>query len=269
MHNDEEDVRLALLALRGGLRGRFRLSFDRMENAFEALEDRLMAVDPAGREELAPLMEEVRLQFACLRRLSDQAADAATASLLHGTCAPCPMDLAGQLREFTQMLQEEAAQFRLPFKVRFWDAGIQVLPTMGDPSLLTGLLTNLVSNTLVTDSCATITLECTRGQFIYRDNGPGLQPDAVALLLDDRWSERLLREGGLGLPLIAIYARTMGWRLSMEDKPGTNLVFDLPPCTADLDALVLESDMQRRGESMRRRLTLEQALRILAARRPK
>ena len=38
---DRRNEDTALLALRGGLRGRFRRSFDSMENAFEVLQDRL------------------------------------------------------------------------------------------------------------------------------------------------------------------------------------------------------------------------------------
>ena len=56
---DRRNEDTALLALRGGLRGRFRRSFDSMENAFEVLQDRLRhAVNPAERAELMPLLEE-------------------------------------------------------------------------------------------------------------------------------------------------------------------------------------------------------------------
>ena len=115
---DRRNEDTALLALRGGLRGRFRRSFDTMENAFEVLQDRLQhAVNPAERAELMPLLEELQTQLICLRRLGDQASDAATAALLHGTCEPQPIDLLGQLREFCSILQEEAAQYALPFTV--------------------------------------------------------------------------------------------------------------------------------------------------------
>ena len=115
---DRRNEDTALLALRGGLRGRFRRSFDSMENAFEVLQDRLQhAVNPAERAELMPLLEELQTQLICLRRLGDQASDAATAALLHGTCVPQPIDLLGQLREFCSILQEEAAQYALPFTV--------------------------------------------------------------------------------------------------------------------------------------------------------
>ena len=180
---DRRNEDTALLALRGGLRGRFRRSFDSMENAFEVLQDRLQhAVNPTERAELMPLLEELQTQLICLRRLGDQASDAATAALLHGTCVPQPIDLLGQLREFCSILQEEAAQYALPFTVTLQADGLDVLPTTGDVSLLNGLLTNLVSNTLAADRAAHIMLLCTPGRLCYRDNGPGLPPDAAALL---------------------------------------------------------------------------------------
>ena len=172
---DRRNEDTALLALRGGLRGRFRRSFDSMENAFEVLQDRLQhAVNPTERAELMPLLEELQTQLICLRRLGDQASDAATAALLHGTCVPQPIDLLGQLREFCSILQEEAAQYALPFTVTLQADGLDVLPTTGDVSLLNGLLTNLVSNTLAADRAAHIMLLCTPGRLCYRDNGPGL-----------------------------------------------------------------------------------------------
>ncbi|MCO7109869.1 hypothetical protein NIA69_12990 [Gemmiger formicilis] len=67
---DRRNEDTALLALRGGLRGRFRRSFDSMENAFEVLQDRLQhAVNPTERAELMPLLEELQTQLICLRRL--------------------------------------------------------------------------------------------------------------------------------------------------------------------------------------------------------
>lgn len=74
---------------------------------------------------------------------------------------PQPIDLLGQLREFCSILQEEAAQYALPFTVTLQADGLDVLPTTGDVSLLNGLLTNLVSNTLAADRAAHIMLLCT------------------------------------------------------------------------------------------------------------
>ena len=255
----------ALLALRGGLRGRFRRSFDSMENAFEVLQDRLEhTTTPAERSELMPLLCELQGQLLCLRRLGDQASDAATAALLHGTCTPHPIDLLGQLREICDVLREEAAQYDLPFTITVQADGLDVLPAAGDASLLNGLLMNLISNTLAADPAAQITLRCAPGQFSYRDNGPGLPPDAKALLIDGQWSERLLHAGGLGLPLIAAYVHAMGWNLTAGDGPGTDLQFTLP-AAPPLDNLTLASPAERCAEQQNRRLMIRRELAVLAA----
>lgn len=262
---DRRNDDTSLLALRGGLRGRFRRSFDSMENAFEVLQDRLQhTVNPAERAELQPLLEELQMQLVCLRRLGDQASDAATAALLHGTCVPQPIDLLGQLRDFCSILQEEAAQYALPFTVTLQADGLDVLPTAGDTSLLNGLLTNLVSNTLAADRAAHITLTCAPGQLCYQDNGPGLPPDAVALLTEGQWSERLLHAGGLGLPLIAAYTSAMGWTLAAGKGPGTNLQFALP-AAPPLDGLTLASPTERLADRQNRRRMIRRELAVLVA----
>lgn len=116
MYKEDDDT--ALLALRGGLRGRFRRSLDSMENAFEALQDSLeRTTSPAQRAELQPIFDELCTQLLSLRRLGDQTSDAATAALLRGSCTPRPMDLVSQLREICDILQEEAARCGLPFTV--------------------------------------------------------------------------------------------------------------------------------------------------------
>lgn len=262
---DRRNEDTALLALRGGLRGRFRRSFDSMENAFEVLQDRLQhAVNPAERAELMPLLEELQTQLICLRRLGDQASDAATAALLHGTCVPQPIDLLGQLREFCSILQEEAAQYALPFTVTLQADGLDVLPTTGDVSLLNGLLTNLVSNTLAADRAAHIMLLCTPGRLCYRDNGPGLPSDAAALLTERQWSERLLHAGGLGLPLVAAYTSAMGWALTVGEGPGMSLQFTLP-AAPPLDGMVLTSPTERLADRQNRRRLIRRELAVLVA----
>ena len=249
---DRRNEDTALLALRGGLRGRFRRSFDSMENAFEVLQDRLQhAVNPAERAELMPLLEELQTQLICLRRLGDQASDAATAALLHGTCVPQPIDLLGQLREFCSILQEEAAQYALPFTVTLQADGLDVL-------------TNLVSNTLAADRAAHIMLLCTPGRLCYRDNGPGLPPDAAALLTERQWSERLLHAGGLGLPLVAAYTSAMGWALTVGEGPGMSLQFTLP-AAPPLDGMVLTSPTERLADRQNRRRLIRRELAVLVA----
>lgn len=264
MYKEDDDT--ALLALRGGLRGRFRRSLDSMENAFEALQDSLeRTTSPAQRAELQPIFDELRTQLLSLRRLGDQTSDAATAALLRGSCTPRPMDLVSQLREICDILQEEAARCGLPFTVELCCAGVEFLPTMGDATLLNGLVTNLVSNTLAVDGAAHIVLHCAPGCFVYRDSGPGLPPDARALLTEEKWSERLLHAGGLGLPLIAAYARAMGWALAVGEGPGTELQFTLP-AAPPLENLMLESPAERMAEQRTRRQLIQRELALLANR---
>lgn len=264
MYKEDDDT--ALLALRGGLRGRFRRSLDSMENAFEALQDSLeRTTSPAQRAELQPIFDELCTQLLSLRRLGDQTSDAATAALLRGSCTPRPMDLVSQLREICDILQEEAARCGLPFTVELCCAGVEFLPTMGDATLLNGLVTNLVSNTLAVDGAAHIVLHCAPGCFVYRDNGPGLPPDARALLTEEKWSERLLHAGGLGLPLIAAYARAMDWALAVGEGPGTELQFTLP-AAPPLENLMLESPAERMAEQRTRRQLIQRELALLANR---
>lgn len=264
MYKEDDDT--ALLALRGGLRGRFRRSLDSMENAFEALQDSLeRTTSPAQRAELQPIFDELCTQLLSLRRLGDQTSDAATAALLRGSCTPRPMDLVSQLREICDILQEEAARCGLPFTVELCCAGVEFLPTMGDATLLNGLVTNLVSNTLAVDGAAHIVLHCAPGCFVYRDNGPGLPPDARALLTEEKWSERLLHAGGLGLPLIAAYARAMDWALAVGEGPGTELQFTLP-APPPLENLMLESPAERMAEQRTRRQLIQRELALLANR---
>jgi len=91
---EEKQSKADLLALRGGLRGRFRRVFDGMENAFEVLLDQLEhPLSPADRAGMAQLVQDMQTQLLGARRLGDQASDAATAAVLHSTCVPRPIDL--------------------------------------------------------------------------------------------------------------------------------------------------------------------------------
>ncbi|MCO7109870.1 ATP-binding protein [Gemmiger formicilis] len=134
----------------------------------------------------------------------------------------------------------------------------------GDVSLLNGLLTNLVSNTLAADRAAHIMLLCTPGRLCYRDNGPGLPPDAAALLTEGQWSERLLHAGGLGLPLVAAYTSAMGWALTVGEGPGMSLQFTLP-AAPPLDGMVLTSPTERLADRQNRRRLIRRELAVLVA----
>ena len=252
--NEQELIR----ALRGGLRGRFRNSFHLLENAFEVLDDRMShCVTPAEYDTLLPLLEQIREQLLLLQRLGDHAADAAIAPVLRQACTPRPMELLGQLREWSELVNEMLLQEDVKASVKVETTGeIPVLLTMGDDTLLSGLLANLVSNSLAAGTPVEITLACGPGQFCYRDNGPGLPADAVTLLEGGAWSERLLEQGGLGLPLIRAYAAAMGWTFTVEKGAGTCLRFSLPGCSLDLESMVLESSSRGLLDRERRRKDL-------------
>ena len=99
---EEKQSKADLLALRGGLRGRFRRVFDGMENAFEVLLDQLEhPLSPADRAGMAQLVQDMQTQLLGARRLGDQASDAATAAVLHSTCVPRPIDLLSWTRSAT------------------------------------------------------------------------------------------------------------------------------------------------------------------------
>ena len=247
------------MALRGGVRGRFRHSFHLLENAFEVLDDQMAhCVTPTEYETLRPLLAQITEQLAALQRLGEHAADAAIAPVLHQACAPRPMELLGQLRELSSLLNEILLQEQVRAAVQMRVAeGTQVLLTMGDDTLLNGLLANLVSNSLAAGQPVQITLACAPGLFCYQDDGPGLPPDARALLQEGRWSDRLLEQGGLGLPLSHAYASAMGWTLTVEDGPGTRLRFALPPCAMDLGGMLLESEADPSAARERRRRYLQ------------
>lgn len=250
------------MALRGGLRGRFRQSFHLLENAFEVLDDRMAhCVTPTEYETLRPLLQQITEQLLSLQRLGEHAADAAVAPVLHRVCAPRPMELLGQLRELAGMLREILLQEAVDASVTVEaPEDLQILLTMGDDTLLNGLLANLVSNSLAAGTPVQITLSCTPGQFCYRDSGPGLPEDAAALLEGGAWSERLLKQGGLGLPLIRAYAAAMDWTLSVERGGGTCIRFALPPCAVDLGGMVLESAAGTHAQRDHRRRALWQEL---------
>lgn len=239
MRAKEEEL---AMALRGGLRGRFQSSFHLLENAFEVLSDQMIhSITPTQYEAMRPLFDQIHEQLVLLRRLGEHSADAAVAPVLQQICVPRPMELLGQLREWCALFNEIAVQEQLEARAGVETDGGEVLLTMGDDTLLNGLLANLVSNSLAAGRCAQIVLVCGSGTLCYRDDGPGLPEDARVLLNEGRWSERLLQQGGLGLPLISAYAAAMGWQLTAREGRGTDLCFSLPSCTMDMGDVVLES----------------------------
>lgn len=259
----QEDESLEL-ALRGGLRGRFQNSFNQLENAVEVLDDYMLQhLNPADYADLRTMMQDISWQLTYLRRLSDHAADAAAAPVLQLLRVPAPIELLGQLHEAARIFNELTADASRRIQVRVETApGLEVLPTLGDFALLDGLLVNLVTNSVHAvpePDAVEIVLSCAPGQFLYRDNGPGLSQDACSLLLEGTWSPELLSNGGLGLPLIHAYCKAMGWKISQPEEK-TGLLFTLPPCREETGALHLAAPDT--GNTRRRCRLYEEELRV-------
>lgn len=164
--------------LRGGLHGRFQSAFHLLENALEVLDDNIAhSVTPAKYDDLHPLLQQVGEQLLLLRRLGEHAADAAIAPVLQDVCVPQPMDLLEQLREIGALFQEIAVQQKLDALVELCpEEGLQSLFTMGDPTLLNGLLANLFSNSLAAGRSVHVTPALCAGGFLL----PGRRPGAAA-----------------------------------------------------------------------------------------
>lgn len=260
MVQDEESL---ALALRGGLRGRFQGSFNQLENAVEVLDDfMLQRLNPSDYASLRAMMQEINWHLAYLRRLSDHAADAAAAPVLEKLRVPAPIELLGLLNETAAIFNELTVGGPRPVYVEVKTApGLDILPTMGDPALLDGLLTNLLTNSMQAvqqPDAVQITISCAPGQLLYQDNGPGLSEEALHVLLDSAWSEELLSKGGLGLPLIRTYSKAMGWQIS-QPAGERGLLFTLPPCNAE-DARALNLSAPDTYDARRRRALYEREL---------
>lgn len=261
----QPDNRDLALALRGGLRGRFQSSFHLLGNALEVLDDQMVhCLNPVEYETLRPLLRQIEDQLIALRRLGEHAADAAIAPVLQQASEPHPLELLDHLREFCELFNEIAVQSDFAASAQLQcPKEMTTLLTMGDTALLNGLLANLFSNSLAVSRSVHITLACAQGLLCYRDDGPGLPPDAAALLLDGIWSERLLEQGGLGLPLIRAYARAMEWGVETGEGPGLEIRFRLPACSIDLDNIVVESVPAAGDTRQRRRRYLQRELHLL------
>lgn len=218
--------------LRGGLQGRFAQSFCVMQNSLDAMESVLQAqADPALRQALEPLVEEMARRLPALERLAGQAADLAVGGALRELHRPEPVELVGSLEELCACVNEELARRGSRAAMRLETAGRpEVLRVSGSRPLIDALLANLLSNSLRGNPDAQITLQLDGGlRLLYQDDGPGLPEDAWALLLTGDWRESLLHRGGTGLLLIREYAACMGWQISRE---GEALAFTMPPAPA-------------------------------------
>lgn len=243
--------------LRGGLHGRFAQSFCVMQNSLDAMESVLQAgADPALREALQPMVEEMERRLPALMRLADQAADLAVGSALRELYRPEPVEIVSCLAELCVCIDEELALRGSKAAIRLDTAGIpEVIGVSGSRPLIDGLMANLLSNSLRGTPDAQITLRLGGGlRLLYEDSGPGLPAEAWALLLDGTWEQGLLHSGGTGLLLIREYAACMGWQIGREGKA---VVFTMPPAPTDFTLCSSAARDLLHGEQCRKRIGRE------------
>lgn len=264
---DQQPMDNALLALRGGLKGRLAENFCVLQSSIDALTRHLQQnADPALNDVAGTLLQEMADRIAMLERLADHAADLALSSAFRGTRVDEPVELFGYLQELCECAREELLLQELPVQLvlqtpqahdTFW--------LMADPMAMNTLFTNLLTNSLQ-GGCTRVEFCCSAdARLTYRDDGPGLPQEAAALLADGVAGPTLLCSGATGLLLVRACADALGWQTQLEAGEGCVLHFALPPaCTqGQLDA-VLRTAAQA---GLRRQELLAQLRRELAAMR--
>lgn len=216
--------------LHGGLRGRMAGAFCTLQSSVDALQ-RYLAVSstPEVYSTACTMLEEMNRRIAMLQRVSGNAADLACGVLTRGAGELTPIDLAEYLSETAACVNEELSLrgFGTRLAVHsesgfFW--------AMASTGLVDGIVVNLLSNLLQVspDSPVTITLGPER-TLVYRDNGPGMDRDAAAALLERGEMPLTLKaKGALGLLLVREYALAMDWKIHVGQGSGMTLQFTLP-----------------------------------------
>lgn len=216
--------------LRGGLRGRMAGSFCTLQSSVDALQRYLSAnTTPEVYHTARAMLEEMTRRIAALERISGNAAELACGALTHGAGELAPLELSEYLAESVACINEELALRGFPAKVNVQHGG-EKFWVMATTGLVDGIVVNLLSNLLQACPEGTMALELGPGRtLIYRDNGPGLDPEeAEALLEQGRPPLRLRENGAVGLLLVREYALAMGWAVHVGREAGLCIRFDLP-----------------------------------------
>lgn len=235
--------------LRGGLKGRLAEDFCVLQGTVDALNRYLEQQAPEPlRTTGVKALQEMSLRILRLERLADNAADLALGSQLRQLRAPLPLELAGQLRELCLCAQEELAACGHPVRIRLTDETGNNLWLEADDGLVNSLFANLLSNS-ARAGANEVELTCTADRcLLYHDNGPGMGPDALAVLSEGTVTADLLNRGATGLLLVREYAAALGWTPEVPREPadGFSLRFVLPQHVPDPSRLVLADDAKGR-----------------------
>lgn len=168
-------------------------------------------------------------------------------------CAPVSFSVAEIIEQIRRLVRPLAEEKGLGFHVAIPPR----LTLTGQPTALTRVLLNLVTNGLKFTESGSVTLTATTDEtgvtFVVRDTGTGLPP-RVAELVNDGASRtphdsaaRTSGELGVGLGLLLSVrlARLMGGSLRVEEtgRAGTCFVLELPPSPARLSRSVPLADV--------------------------
>lgn len=204
-----------LMALHGGLKGRFARGFGILQGGIDAL-GRYLAQNaaPAVQGEAAAILVQMQQQLVRLERLAENTTDLALRSIRNAPEEGGLLELGAYLEGLCQATNEELARFGTA-RVALETEGELYL--IGNEAVMDTLFANLFSNSVQAKRDAAITLHCAAdGQLVYRDDGPGITAQDRALLLGQIESPLQLHAGGTGLLLVAACAADLGWTLAVE-----------------------------------------------------
>lgn len=239
--------------LRGGLKGRLAEDFCVLQGTVDALTRYLeqQAPEPVRSTGLDTLREMSR-RIQRLERLADNAADLALGAQLRQLRPALPLELVGHLRELCRCAQEELAACGHPVQMMLDDRTENGLWLKADDALVNSLFANMISNS-ARAGADQVQITCTEDhRLLYGDNGPGMQPEELSLLLEGAVTGTLLNRGATGLLLVREYAAALGWhprKTPQEEKDGFTVSFDLPQYVPDSSGLVLADDAKSREQA--------------------
>ena len=196
-----------------------------MQGTLEGMIDGLYPVDEAH---LAPVLEETRVLARLVEDLRTLSLSEAGSLRLHRE----PTSLGTLLRDVASGHQPASAAAG----VRLVVEGTDGLPTMEiDPARIRQVVTNLIANALrFTPAGGRVTVTARRlddGVLVaVRDNGSGMEAEALEHAFDRFYRSPGSPGSGLGLPIARNLVEAHGGRIEMESAQdsGTEVRFTLP-----------------------------------------
>jgi signal transduction histidine kinase len=196
-----------------------------MQGTLEGMIDGLYPVDEAH---LAPVLEETRVLARLVEDLRTLSLSEAGSLRLHRE----PTNLGTLLRDVASGHQPASAAAGVALVVEETDG----LPTLEiDPARIRQVVTNLIANALrFTPAGGRVTVTASRledGVLVsVRDNGSGMDSEALEHAFDRFYRSAGSPGSGLGLPIARNLVEAHGGRIEIESAPdsGTEVSFVLP-----------------------------------------